>query len=135
MHEKLIKLKDIFGVIDVPYHGVTYILPNGQFLNLKNKRLPFGIKRLWLKDTYMMNVLRCVKCDSLKHDIKLPNYPVSKEQYIALFNWLNEHMNVSRTISISTVGKFTKGKIKYIHNFTSDDVILKIGNYYTTDTL
>lgn len=37
MNEILEKVKSHFGVVDAPYYGPTYILPDGPLLNLLGK--------------------------------------------------------------------------------------------------
>lgn len=134
-------VKHYFGVVDTPYNGPTYILPDGTMLDLSSCRHHAEVEKVLIEngfsdDIYLptggsptMRLLGAIRCDTVKYYVDLPNDTTTREQDNTLLVWLDYLARQCRLVTICA----NEGRLQtnYIFNETiPDDIILRINRYY-----
>lgn len=147
MDEILEKVKSHFGVVDIPYYGPTYILPDGSLLNLLGKGHHSVVEHYLIDEGLSNNKyietggsptiesLGCIRCDMVKYYIGLSKEFPTREQYNSLLIWLDA---LSRVVKLVTVMSYDGSKsVDYIftRDFISDDVVDRIRRFYISGNL
>ena len=147
MNEILEKVKSHFGVVDTPYYGPTYILPDGYLLNLLGKGHHSVVEHYLIDEGISNNKyietggsptiesLGCIRCDMVKYYIGLSKEFPTREQYNSLLIWLD---SLSRVVRLVTVMSYDGSKsVDYIftRDFISDDVVDRIRRFYISGNL
>lgn len=134
---------DHFGVVDLPYHGPTFILPSGYFLDLRNANHHSDVEK-YLIDNGLSNHeyivtggsptmmdLGCIRCDYEKYYIEVSDTPQPKRaQYDSLLIWLD--MLSASTSMVQVMCR--NGKISKTYKFdeySSDEIVEKVKRYYS----
>lgn len=142
MNEILEKVKSHFGVVDVPYYGPTYILPDGSLLNLLGRGHHSVVEHYLIDEGISNNkyietggsptieTLGCIRCDMVKYYIGLSEQQPTREQYNSLLVWLDQHLRFTKIITV--ISPDGEQSIDYIFNsdFISDDVVDRIRRCY-----
>ena len=132
-----------FGITDTPYHGPSFILPNGYFLNLSKANHHSDVEK-WLIDTGLSSYeyivtggspslmdLGCIRCDYDKYYMELTDTPQPKRaQYNSLLVWLDFLSLDTRKVQVMC----DKGRVSKIYKFDEyipDEIVEKIKRYYS----
>ena len=138
------KVVEYFGVVGTPYNGPTYILPNGYFLDLFNYENHSDVEKWLIKNNLSDNKyiktggsptltnLNCVRCDTEKYYIALPD-KVTREQLSTLLVWLDY---LSRTTAcVEVITQDNQSVLYDIKTEPTDSVIDRIRRYYSSGKL
>ena len=132
-----------FGISDTPFKGITYIMPDGKFLDLRKYTHHSDVEK-WLIDNNYTNgeynpycgspTLRdcgCFRCCTSKYYIQLPPYGFNEELQEALSIWLAflSNINIRKEVEVSSSdGQHIMYKVE---NFDDIDYIVnRIRHYY-----
>lgn len=98
----LINVSEYYGTLDNPYEGPSFILPNGQFLDIRNCKnhsdveyyladQGLSIYRNFNKRTGSptLRLAGCIRVDTPKYYIQLPDDNITSLQYSSLKEWLD----------------------------------------------
>lgn len=142
MNEILEKVKSHFGVVDVPYYGPTYILPDGSLLNLLGKGHHSVVEHYLIDEGISNNkyietggsptieTLGCIRCDMVKYYIGLSKEFPTREQYNSLLIWLDQHSRFIKIITVISPDGRQSTDYRFNSDFISDDVVDRIRRYY-----
>ena len=138
---------DHFGTTNVPYNGPTFILPDGQFLNIKDCSHHSDVEKWLIDNGYSNNEyiktagsktlynLGCIRCDTNKYYLSLPfNNQPTGEQYNSLLLWLDDLQKYHNAVEVITPDE-QHIMYKFDDDVISDTVVDKIRNYYYSGTL
>lgn len=140
----IIKLvEEHFGVLDEPYSGKTFIMPDGKFLDIRNCKNHADVEK-WLIDNNYTNgeynpkcgspTLRdcgCIRCCTSKYYIHLPPYGFNEEIQEALFIWLDFLSNITIHKKVEVISSDGQHIIYKVENFDDVDYIIdRIRHYY-----
>lgn len=147
MNEILTKIKDHFGVVDRPYYGPTYILPDGTLLDLRGRGHHSSVEH-WLIENGLSNseyiktggsptveALGCIRCDNVKYYIGLSEEQPTREQYNTLLIWLDDHSRFTKVITVFSPGGEPSTNYRFASDFISDDIVDRIRRYYISGKL
>lgn len=131
-----------FGTEDLPFRGITYIMPDGKFLDLRHYTHHSDVEKFLIDQGYSdyeyrinqgsqtMFDLGCIRCDTTKWYLVLPEKQLTSEQYKSLLVWLDQ---ITGYIEVNTSDGQSK---KYNRkDIISDDIVDKIRRYYIFGTL
>lgn len=147
MDEVLEKIKSHFGVVDTPYYGPTYILPDGSLLNLLNKGHHSVVEHYLIDEGISNNKyietggsptvesLGCIRCDMVKYYIGLSKEFPTREQYNSLLIWLDALSRVVRLVTVMSYDGSKSVDYKFTRDFISDDVVDRIRRFYISGNL
>lgn len=147
MNEILEKVKSHFGVVDVPYYGPTYILPDGSLLNLLGKGHHSVVEHYLIDEGISNNkyietggsptieTLGCIRCDMIKYYIGLSEEQPTREQYNSLLIWLDQHSRLTKIITIFGPNGEPSTNYRFTSDFISDDIVDRIRRYYISGKL
>ena len=138
-------VKNHFGIVDTPYQGHSFILPDGYFLDLRRCRNHSEVEK-YLIDAGLSDYeygislgsptlmdLDCIRIDTLKYYITLPKYRINGEQINSLLIWLDY---LSKTTHLVEVIAGNQHIVYHLDNeIISDYVVDRIKRYYTTSKL
>lgn len=101
-----------YGVLDKPYYGITYILPNGKFLDMRNCERHSDIEKhleaCGLSDykNYLVNAgspsmrdLGCIRCNMFKYYFMI-SVTTTKEQLVSLKEWIIELSKTKSSVEL-----------------------------------
>ena len=101
-------VSDHYGVIETPYEGPSFILPNGNFLDIRSCRNHSDVE-YWLSQQGLsqyadfnkrsgsptLKDLGCIRVDTPKYYIQLPDDNLTSGQYSSLKDWIDFLMTCS----------------------------------------
>ena len=131
-----------FGTTTFPYIGATYILPSGEYLDMRGCHHHSEAEKALIdaglsNNSYLKNggsptlrKLNAIRCDTVKYYIDLPNEPITSEQENSLLVWLDLLCKTCRFVSVYA----DNGNQCVVYRFSdyiSDDILMKIRRYYT----
>ena len=139
--ELLNVIKSEFGVLDVPTMGISYIMPDGKFLNMKNYThhsdvekflIDKGLSKYEYRQTQgsqTMYDLGAIRCDTNKWYMVLSERQPTYEQYQALLVWLDMLSSRQPCVEIYTYDGQVQ-KYNFSEDCVSDDIVNKIRRFY-----
>ena len=133
-------VEDKFGIQDLPFTGITYIMPDGKFLDLQHNThhsdvekylIDSGLSEFEYKITQgsqTMYTLGAIRCDTTKWYLVLTERQPTDDQYKSLLVWLDYLGSRKPSIEIYT---FDNQVQKYdFADMISDDIVDKIRKFY-----
>lgn len=150
--ENLTKEQDIiklveshFGTEDLPFVGITYIMPDGKFLDLREVTHHSDVEKFLIDSglsdyEYLVNQgsqtmfdLGAIRCDTTKWYMVLNDRQLTDEQYNSLLIWLDFLGSRQAFIEVYT---FDNQVQKYrFADVISDEIVDKIRRFYIFGTL
>lgn len=138
-------VEEEFGTEDLPYKGITYIMPDGKFLDLRGVTNHSDVEKFLIdsglsdyeykktQGSQTMFDLGCLRCDTVKWYIVLPERQLTSEQYDSLLIWLDS-MASSRQNFIEV---YADGQVQRYRfsDVIPDEIVDKIRRYYIFGTL
>lgn len=146
--EDIIKLvEEKFGVTDEPFKGITFIMPDGKFLDLRNSNHHSDVEKFLIDSNlsdkqYSINTgsetltsLGAIRCDTIKYYMQLSDdVQPTGVQYQSILRWLDFCSKYLKSIEIYN----QDGSENTLYNFTEsipDDILNKIRRYYSSGRL
>lgn len=139
-------LKSYYGVVEEPYSGPTYILPDGSMLDMSNCKHHSEVEKVLIDNGYSndiyvvtggsptMRKLGAIGCDTVKYYIDLPDEQITRQQDNTLLIWLDYLSYQCKLITICA----SSGTIQttyYFKDIIPDDIIIRIKRYYISGRL
>lgn len=134
-----------FGTTDKPYFGPTYILPNGEFLDLTKYSHHADVEKYLIDNNLSdyeyiatagsptMFDYGCIRCDMPKYVIVLTDKQPTREQLNSLLVWIDELYRSTKMVSVMTPDNQV---IDYnLNEIIADDVVGRIKRYYSSGVL
>ena len=130
-----------FGVEDLPFRGITYIMPDGKFLDLRHSTHHSDVEKYLIdsglsdyeyrqtQGSQTMYDIGAIRCDTNKWYMVLSERQPTYEQYQALLLWLDLLSSKQTFIEISTFDGQMQ-KYKFSEDCISDDIVDKIRKFY-----
>lgn len=139
-------LKQHYGVVEEPYYGPTYILPDGCLLNMSKCKHHAEVEKTLIDAGFSdheyiptggsptMRALGAVRCDTVKYYIEIPAEQLTRKQYNSLLIWLDFLSAHCKLVDVVA----DVGRIITTYNFrecVSDDIVDRIRRYYACGRL
>ena len=129
-----------FGVEDLPFKGITYIMPDGKFLDLRNCTHHSDVEKYLIdlglseyefrltQGSQTMYDIGAIRCDTTKWYMVLTERQPTDEQYKALLVWLDMLGSRQAFVEVYTFdGQVQKYRFA---ECISDEVVDKIRRFY-----
>lgn len=141
------KVEEEFGTVDEPFKGITFIMPDGKFLDLRNSYHHSDVEK-FLIDNNLSNKqfspntgsetltsLGAIRCDTTKYYMQLSDdVQPTGMQYQSILRWLDFCSRYLKSIEVYN----QDGSESTLYNFTEsipDDILNKIRRYYSSGKL
>lgn len=138
-----------YGVVSDPYAGPSFILPTGEFLDLKDKVKNHADVEKWLVSQKLspyedigstqgspsLKHAGCIRVDTPKYYIQLPYDNITSSQYSALRDWLDFLMTCN--VPFVEVIAPSVSPVKYYFDdvVDSDYIVGRVRRYYISGML
>lgn len=134
-----------FGTEELPFKGITYIMPDGKFLDLRRYTHHSDVEKFLIDNGYSENEykttqgsqtmfdLGCIRCDTTKWYMVLSERQLTDEQYKSLLVWLDMLGSGQNFIEIYTYdGQVQKYRFS---DMIFDEIVDKVRRFYIFGTL
>lgn len=140
---------DNYGTTTSPYKGPSFILPNGEYLDIKDKVKNHADVEKWLvgqglspyddigntQGSPSLKRAGCIRVDTPKYYVQLPYDNITGSQYSTLKNWVDYLMTCN--VPYVEIIAPSASPVKYHFDESTDSkyIIERVRRYYMTGTL
>lgn len=129
-----------FGTEDLPFKGITFIMPDGKFLDLRHNTHHSDVEKFLIDNGYSDNEYRmtqgsqtmfdfgAIRCDTTKWYLVLTERQPTSEQYDAMLIWLD--MLQQRQAFVEVFAPDGQSQKYRLSDMISDEIVDKIRKFY-----
>ena len=141
------KVEEEFGTVDEPFKGITFIMPDGKFLDLRNSYHHSDVEKFLIDNNLSdkqfsqntgsetLTSLGAIRCDTTKYYMQLSDdVQPTGMQYQSILRWLDFCSRYLKSIEVYN----QDGSESTLYNFTEsipDDILNRIRRYYSSGKL